>query len=552
MVVKTLLVACFLIYQPLLSTSVSAEDTVNPHYAQLLNYSMLFYEAQRSGKLPENNRIPWRKDSALTDGFDNNVSLTEGYFDAGNYLKFTVPLSHAISLLSWGAAEWFDSYQRTNLVEDLRGTIKWGTDWLIKAHPEPNVLFVQVGGGEIDNEYWGPDTGIPLPRPSYKIDSSAPGTDAAALTSAALSSASYLFKNYLNDTTYADELLAHAVSLMDFAETAKPWKPYSQSVPAAVDYYNTNKYQSQLLFGSLWLNKATGNNTYLEKANAYHDMFRNELFYGITDWSDQTGAALVLGASLNATKYKQTAIDYLDRVLDTTSQDSICNYTYGGLFYCQGYSYSNSVMPPLNTALLIGFMKKSFPETGSNYTDFIKNQMNYILGNNHMNTPYIVGVHKNSPRNPHHAAASGGTDLKKINESPKEMAHTLYGAIVGGPDYYDNFYDIRNDYRQTEVALDYNAPYQSLLAYQISIGALDPPYVNITQDRPNIISGDDSFAGWKIAVIVVSILLFLALVALAFWWRKRKQRAKNANKDVFVDNLKEGDEAFVTSPTVKV
>ncbi|CAO3640679.1 unnamed protein product [Mucor fragilis] len=429
MVVKRLLISCLLIYKSLLLTSVSAQDTVNPHYAQLLNYSMLFYEAQRSGKLPENNRIPWRKDSALTDGFDNNVSLTEGYFDAGNYLKFTVPLSHAISLLSWGAAEWFDSYQRTNLVEDLRGTIKWGTDWLLKAHPEPNVLFVQVGGGEIDNAYWGPDTGIPLPRPSYMINSSAPGTDAAALTSAALSSASYLFKNYLNDTAYADELLSHAVSLMDFAETAKPWKPYSQSVPAAVDYYNTNRYQSQLLFGSLWLNKATGNNTYLEKANAYYDMFRSELFYGITDWSDQTGAALVLGATLNATKYKQPATDYLDRVLDTSSEDSICNYTYGGLFYCQGYSYSNSVMPPLNTALLIGFLKKSFPETGTNYTDFITNQVNYILGNNHMNTPYIVGVHKNSPRNPHHAAASGGTDLKKINESPKEMAHTLYGKL---------------------------------------------------------------------------------------------------------------------------
>jgi hypothetical protein len=32
---------------------------INPHYVQLLNYSMLFYEAQRSGKLPANNRIPW-------------------------------------------------------------------------------------------------------------------------------------------------------------------------------------------------------------------------------------------------------------------------------------------------------------------------------------------------------------------------------------------------------------------------------------------------------------------------------------------------------------
>jgi endoglucanase len=115
---------------------------------------------------------------------------------------------------------------------------------------------------------------------------------------------------------------------------------------------------------------------------------------------------------------------------------------------------------------------------------------------------------------------------------------------VGGPDYYDNFYDIRNDYRQTEVALDYNAPYQSLLAYQISIDASDPPYVNITQDRPNIISEDESFAGWKIAVIVVAIILALTLIALAFWWRKRKQRANNSRKEKSIDNQK-NDEAFV-------
>lgn len=59
MVVKKLLISCLLIYKSLLLASVSAQDAVNPHYAQLLNYSMLFYEAQRSGKLPENNRIPW-------------------------------------------------------------------------------------------------------------------------------------------------------------------------------------------------------------------------------------------------------------------------------------------------------------------------------------------------------------------------------------------------------------------------------------------------------------------------------------------------------------
>jgi hypothetical protein len=34
---------------------------------QALNLSFLFYEAQRSGRLPAGNRIPWRRDSHLKD-----------------------------------------------------------------------------------------------------------------------------------------------------------------------------------------------------------------------------------------------------------------------------------------------------------------------------------------------------------------------------------------------------------------------------------------------------------------------------------------------------
>jgi endoglucanase len=104
---------------------------------------------------------------------------------------------------------------------------------------------------------------------------------------------------------------------------------------------------------------------------------------------------------------------------------------------------------------------------------------------------------------------------------------------VGGPDYYDNFYDIRDDYRQTEVALDYNAPYQSLLAYQISVNAADPPYVNITQDRPIIIAVEEEpFAAWKIAVIVVVIVLALVGSALAFWRWKRRRNNQNKMKNL--------------------
>ena len=45
-------------------------------YEKLLHMSILFYEAQRSGKKDENNRIPWRGDSGMKDGCDVGHDLT--------------------------------------------------------------------------------------------------------------------------------------------------------------------------------------------------------------------------------------------------------------------------------------------------------------------------------------------------------------------------------------------------------------------------------------------------------------------------------------------
>jgi len=50
-------------------------------YAQVLKLSLLFYEAQRSGKLPKDNRISWRGDSGLNDRGSNGEDLTGGYYD---------------------------------------------------------------------------------------------------------------------------------------------------------------------------------------------------------------------------------------------------------------------------------------------------------------------------------------------------------------------------------------------------------------------------------------------------------------------------------------
>lgn len=69
--------------------------------------------------------------------------------------------------------------------------------------------------------------------------------------------------------------------------------------------------------------------------------------------------------------------------------------------------------------------------------------------------PYVVGMNPNSPHNPHSAMASGGDDITNINTSPPAEAYVLYGGVVGGPDQRDRYYDLRDDWPQTEVRFSF-------------------------------------------------------------------------------------------------
>lgn len=46
-------------------------------YGQALSKSLLFFEAQRSGYLPHNQRVNWRANSGLQDGKASGVTQTQ-------------------------------------------------------------------------------------------------------------------------------------------------------------------------------------------------------------------------------------------------------------------------------------------------------------------------------------------------------------------------------------------------------------------------------------------------------------------------------------------
>ena len=72
------------------------------------------------------------------------VNLVGGYYDAGDHVKFGLPMAFTMTMLSWGAIEYRNEIVRLNQMGHTLAAIKWGTDYFINAHPQPNVLWGQV------------------------------------------------------------------------------------------------------------------------------------------------------------------------------------------------------------------------------------------------------------------------------------------------------------------------------------------------------------------------------------------------------------------------
>ena len=237
-----LTVATGLLVAPLAGAATAADPAYN--YAEALQKSMFFYEAQRAGDLPANNHVSWRGDSALTDGADVGKDLTGGWYDAGDHVKFGLPMAFSSTMLAWGAIAAPQGYTKAGQLDELKSNLRWVNDYFIKAHTAPNELYVQIGDGEADHKWWGPAEVMTMPRPSHKITASCPGSDVAGETAASLASAAIVFK--ADDPTYSATLLSHAKQLYSFADTYRG--KYSDCVTAAAAYYKSwSGYQDELV-----------------------------------------------------------------------------------------------------------------------------------------------------------------------------------------------------------------------------------------------------------------------------------------------------------------
>ncbi len=461
------------------------EGTGKYNYGEALQKSIMFYDLQRSGDLPDGFRCNWRGDSCLKDGNDNGIDLSGGFYDAGDNVKFNLPMSYSTALLAWSVVEDKASYKESGQLSYILDNIRWGNEYFIKCHPQDNVYYYQVGDGNADHGWWGPCevVDVQMKRPSYKVDLEHPGSTVAGGTAASLALSAIVFAD--TDKMFSAECLKHAKSLYAYAEKVQSDSGYT----AANGFYQSyGGFKDELAFAAYWLYKATGDTGYLNKAKTY---------YGDGDykwalcWDDKSwGTALLLAKETGDAKYKNALEKHLDYWVNEIRK------TPKGLAYLDQWA-------PIRYATTTAFVALSYAESSvcpadkaKKYKEFAETQVNYALGSS--GTSYLIGFGSNYPKNPHHRTAHGSY-TNNIGD-PSNTRHILYGALIGGPDANDNYNDERANYQNTEVACDYNAGFTGALVKLYkqyggktlkNFGAIETPDDELYADATVNVNGQD-------------------------------------------------------------
>ncbi|XP_057961322.1 endoglucanase 8 [Malania oleifera] len=456
-------------------------------YGDALRKSILFFEGQRSGKLPPDQRLKWRRDSALHDGATAGVDLTGGYYDAGDNIKFGFPMAFTTTLLSWSIID-FGKTMGPEL-KNAVSAVKWATDYLLKATAVPGTVYVQVGDPLSDHNCWERPEDMDTLRTVYKIDRAHPGSDVAGETAAALAAASIVFRS--RDPAYSRLLLSRAIEVFEFADGYRG--AYSASLRKAVCpfYCDVNGYQDELLWGAAWLHKASRRREYREY------ILRNEVVLRAGDTINEFGwdnkhaginvlisKEVLMGKADYFNSFMLNADGFICSVVPGISHPKV-QYSPGGLIFKAGGSNMQHVTS-LSFLLLsysnyLSHSNKVVPCGEKSVSPLLlrelaKRQVDYILGDNPLQMSYMVGYGGRYPQRIHHRGSSlpsvavhpahiGCKAGSKYFRSPEANPNLLVGAVVGGPNISDKFPDSRPFFQESEPTTYINAPLVGLLAF---------------------------------------------------------------------------------------
>ncbi len=484
------------------------------NYAEALQKSMFFYEVQQSGILPEWNSVPWRADSMINEeGVETDI-IPGGWFDAGDHFKFTLTNAYSASVLAWGYIQYKDAVDAAGLGEVYRNNVQWGLDYVVQCDRGDKIIGTigDFTGGSTDHNIWCSAEVYLRKHHLNNGDWERPYDEIADSTTMALCAAALAQGYIIFKDEQPEKAEAYLTQAKKYFETADSLRDNENGAMGSM--YNPSSWVDDCMYAANWLYMATGDKAYLEKCETdYIPQFPTEsqstdwkYTWGFC-WDDTTqGAALLYAINTG----KQEWIDHIAHHLDYWDEGyggKQVAYTDDGLAYLMNWG-------PLRHATSTAWIAKLASDTifkddatlSKKYDDWAKSQMDYCFGDNSMDLCYVLGMGDKNPTAIHHRTASGIHD-DHWNELGKESggaegwqteyAHTLYGALIGGPDSKGNYDQSQigvSNYEYTEVAIDYNAGYTAALCAMI-----DDYGGEILADFPP--EEEPKWPEWKVAAV---------------------------------------------------
>lgn len=466
------------------------------NYAEALQKSMFFYEAQQAGELPDWNSVSWRADSMLKEDGTSSDVVPGGWFDAGDHLKFSLTNAYTASVLSWGLMQYGDAVKKAGLYDTYLKNLKWGLDF-VQACDLGDSVIGTIGDDAFDHVWYG------SPEVYMRKYNLKQGTEdrpydtitcvtTVAEMSAALAGGYIVFKD--TDPETAKGYLEHAESLFKLANDtwAEKGDEANDDMGTQQKYYNTknnsgtDNFIDELFYAANWMYMATGDQKYLDKCESdYIPLFPKEsqstdkkFTWGFC-WDDTTqGAALLYAINTGKQEWIDHVSHHLDFWMGGYNGKSIGQVTpdgmpilnqWGSLRYAENAAWLAKVASDT--------IFKDNAQLSEKYNTWAKTMMDYAFGDNDLGMSYVVGMGDKNPVNIHHRGASGihddhwnelGTEEPAVDDGwQREYAHVLYGALEGGPNADGSFDDNNGSYTNTEVAIDYNAGFTACLCAMI-------------------------------------------------------------------------------------
>lgn len=424
------------------------DTSLDYNFAKLLQYSLYFYDANMCGnKVSETSLYSkdlyngWRGNCHVNDKFTYNgkqYSAVGGYHDAGDHVKFGLPMAQAMTALGIGYHEFGEAFDELGQTQHLKKIVDYYCTYvksctvLNSSGTQAEAFCYQVGDGGADHKNW---TAPEVENESNTnrtntliATSSNPATDIVSGTAAALA------LNYMNFKNPND--LAYAKALFEFAKNTSGKKV--ADCPGG--FYTSSKWEDEYCLAAALLYDITKDETY---ATEYRNNNNNSGNVSKPyDWDNAYQAAAFYAPGGSA--QLQEMQNWFNGIANANKTQYYCSSQWGSARY------------NCNVQLMMLLYDKI--QNTDTYDAWCRYQMSIILGNNAKKRNLVCGYNTNSPKKPHHRAASGYSGWDEYNSDATEK-YTLYGALCGGPSSNDftTYNDSVRDSTTNEVTLDYNA-----------------------------------------------------------------------------------------------